>query len=363
MQRYPHSLRPPLWARGGHAQTLLGHVLPSPGRAIGAASPGGANGRAQVDRRIEVELADGDRLVAFGCAPTAAASGVRVHLFHGLSGDVNSEYLRRTAACMTALGHEVWAVNHRGCGAGAGLARGTYHSGSSADMRALLCASRADAPELIPLVIGFSLSGNIALKLAAEYGDPLAAEYGDLRAAEGGDQEGLPAGLIAVNPPVDLERTSLLIQRGLNRIYERRFVLRLRGALRRRAASLGASVAPVPPIPSNATLWDLDELVTAPLGGFADARDYYRRCSTHLRLDALGVPAVVISTRDDPFVCAETIETAAERAAGREDLLVHLESTGGHVGYLEGRGPVGLGYGRWLDGALGHYVGQLLAQV
>ena len=90
VRRYEVACSPPVWARGGHLQTLLSHALPSPGARI-------RRGRGLGER--EVRLADGDRLLVFELPGT---SGVRVHLFHGLSGDVNSEYMRRTAAALTA---------------------------------------------------------------------------------------------------------------------------------------------------------------------------------------------------------------------------------------------------------------------
>ena len=259
-----------------------------------------------------------------------------MHLFHGLSGDVNAEYMRRTAAALRAHGHEVWSFNHRGAGEGAGLAVGIYHSGRSEDLAAVLAASRQQRPEQIQLVVGFSLSGNAALKLAAEH-------------AAGEREHGAPDGLLVINPPADLEHTSRRIQLGLSRFYEARFVRRLRRAIALRPGA--------PSVPSGARLWDVDELVTAPLGGFRDARDYYARCSTIERLSTIQLPTVVLTAADDPFVDATRLE-AAPRAAS---VHLHVEPTGGHVGYLEARSPARLGARRWLDGAILHYCGQLRA--
>jgi len=320
---FPHRLRPPLWARGGHAQTILGHVLPLTAPPIGETAG---------DRRREIPLEDGDRLVVLEREPTAPRPRpTRVHLFHGLSGGTDSDYMQRLAAGLAADGHGVWAVNHRGAGPGEGLATGVYHSGRSDDMQAILAASRADAPGLLHLVVGVSLSGNIALKLLAEGREPA------------------PDGAIAINPPCDLEDCSVRISRGLNRLYDLRFVHRLRRAVAERAASEGV---PTPVIPRTATLWDLDELVTAPRGGFADARDYYARCSTIDRLTDIARPAVLITAADDPFVDAARVATAP-----RSPLVhLHVEPTGGHVGYLERRG---LGYGCWLTRAVRHYTDEL----
>ena len=319
IEAYSRPCTPPWFARGGHGQTLFAHVLPSGGRRVARAT----------DEHREVLLADGERLLVFTRPGT---TGVRVHLFHGLSGDVNADYMRHAADRLSARGHEVWSVNHRGCGEGEGLAGKPYHSGKVDDMQAVLAASRADAPGQLQLVIGFSLSGNIALLMAGRGAGPQ------------------PDGIIAVNPPVDLLRASLDIHRGLCRLYETRFVLRLRAAVERRRRA-GLTSRPYS-IPRSASLCDFDDLFTAPEAGFADGMDYYRRCSSLPYLASITRPTVWISAADDPFVAPSGFRDAPRSA----HVHLHLEPTGGHVGYLAARG---WGCERWLDGALEHYVGEL----
>ncbi len=273
---------------------------------------------------MEVQLHDGERLVAHALD---GSSGVRVYLFHGLSGDADSDYVRAAAAVLASRGHDVWAVNHRGCGLGRGLAARPYHSGCSADLAATLAAGRADAPDRVHLVVGFSLSGNAALLQAAERRTPL------------------PDGVVAVNPPVDLGATARALDRGFNRLYQLRFVLRLRAEIADRARRFSGH--PRVRVPRTATMQELDDLYTAPLGGFTDAEDYYRRCSTLHRLHEVETPTVVVTAADDPFV--DPAAYADVRLSA--EVLLHVEPHGGHVGYVDA-GP----RRRWLDGALVHYV-------
>jgi predicted alpha/beta-fold hydrolase len=318
IRRYDLANEPPFWARGGHAQTLAAHVLPSRGPRIL---------RANTKHRL-IEVPEGDRVLVF---ELPGSSGVRVHLAHGLSGDVNSEYMRRTATLLHARGHSVWAINHRGCGEGSGQASRPYHSGRSEDLQAVLAESRAEAPDDVHLVVGFSLSGNLALLHAAQQLQPR------------------PDGIVAVNPPVDIERASVDIGRGLSRLYEMRFMWRLRRAIRERERA--GLLARHYEISLSTTLREFDDLFTAPECGFADGLDYYRKCSSLPRLGAVVTPSVIVTAGDDPFVDPSVYETAQLP----DSILLHVEPSGGHVGYL------GRGLSRWLDGALVHYTGELAA--
>lgn len=318
--RYRVPCTPPAWARGGHAQTVASHFLPAPGRPT--ADLAGA-------RERTVALTGGDALRLYELPGT---SGVRVHLFHGLSGDVDSNYMRGAAAALGARGHEVWAVNHRGCGSGFGLARQPYHSGRTEDLSAVLAASRADAPGRVHLVVGFSLSGNLALLHAGRHETPR------------------PDGILAVNPPVDLLGTSVDIGRGLNRLYELRFMRRLSRAVHaRHAAGLSAEHREVSPWMS---LVEFDDRFTAPECGFSDGRDYYARCSAGPHLARVETPAVILTAADDPFVDARIYE----RLDLSDAVTLHVEPSGGHVGYVARHDR------RWIDAAVVHYVEALAAR-
>lgn len=321
----PPPLRAPLWALGPHAQTILAHVAPAPWPALVA-------GEAGVTAH-DIELPDGDRLRALHRPGT---SGQRVVIFHGLSGDTGSDYVRLAAATATARGHSVLAVNHRGCGPGRGLARGMYHSGRGDDCGAVVGWARRELPPARHLAIGFSLSGNALLHLLTG----------------GGPEAHWPDGVLAINPPVDLRACSLALMRGANRLYQLRFVRRCTRTLEQRAAD---GLLPEGfEIPRVSTLWDFDEHVTAPLGGFADAEDYYRRCSTSQRLERIERPTAILHAADDPFVPASVFDGLARSAHTH----LHLEPTGGHVGYLSS-GPLRLRPRRWLLDAIDHYLAAL----
>ena len=146
---------PPAWANSGHAQTILGHLLPSPKLE-------------NKGRRISIDLPDGDRLIGFAHHGT---SNTCVYIFHGLAGSVDSSYIHRTALIARAQGHSVIIANHRGCGEGAGLARQPYHSGRGEDLAAVIAYGRKLFPRHRHVAIGFSLSGNALLLLVSRCRD------------------------------------------------------------------------------------------------------------------------------------------------------------------------------------------------
>lgn len=176
------------------------------------------------------------------------------------------------------------------------------------------------------VAIGFSLSANALLLLAAK-----------VRA------EVQPDLAIAVNGPINLERASLLLQEGLNRVYEIRFTKELERYMKmNRPQDIGD-------FSLVKDLRDFDDLYTAPLGGFKNKEDYYETCSAKQYLSKINIPTVILTSEDDPFVSVE------DYLDGEYSPLValHIEKHGGHMGYLTKKG---LGHERWLDHALETYV-------
>jgi predicted alpha/beta-fold hydrolase len=316
----PISCRPPWWAANGHLQTILGNYLPG----VPLTHP---------SEPLHIQLPDGDQLTGRQYPGEAA---VLTLVFHGLGGDDQAHYVQRTVALARRLGHHVWTVNHRGCGAGRGLATKPYHSGSGGDLGAAFAAARQRHPTLRQLAVAYSLSAN-ALLLNLGGGLPEPAAQPDLA--------------IAVNPPLDLGACSDTIHRGLSRLYELRFIRRCRQAIRQRIEDglISDSYQTWPLMSLRA----FDEAYTTKAGGFRNADDYYARCSARHHLSKITVPTVILMAQDDPFIPWQD----AAQSPCSPAVHLHLEPRGGHMGYLSRDLP---GH-RWLPYALEHYVRQLLA--
>lgn len=320
---------PPVWARTGHRQTILGHILPSPKlRTKG--------------RRLEIILPDGDRLVGFIQDGTTSTV---VYIFHGLAGSTDGTYMHRTSIVAQKLGHTVVMFNHRGCGEGVGLAKLPYHSGRGEDIAAVVAEGRRLFPRHRHIVIGFSMSANATLCLLTGLRPNIKS---DIEASvepsiELNIKTALPDLAIAINGPIDLASCAYLLSKGLNRIYDARFYRQCRVDV-----LLGGAPDNVKKrLPQLTTLTKLDSLYTAPMGGFQSRDHYYSECSTAGHLDKIKIPTVILTTADDPFVPV----SAYREAQLSPHVHMHIEPHGGHMGYLS-RDHSRLGYYRWQDYAI-----------
>ena len=299
----------PFWADSGHGQTLWGHFLKSPELE-------------NLGKNFEVDLPDGDRLF---CFYQPGHTDVVVSLYHGLSGDVYADYMQRTALLCQQLGHTVVLVNHRGAGQGLHYARHPYHSGRAEDVSEILKALRQKFPQKKQIAIGYSMSGCIMLCLG-----------GGFR----GDEK--PDGIITVNAPLNLGNGAALLKSGINRIYDVRFVHRLRQNIAEKYR-LGL-IAEHYEIPWWATIYDFDQIYTAPAAGFKNRQDYYDSCSAIHYLNGIDVPTYMLTAADDPFVTVQDYLSAPMS----KTTSLHVESRGGHLGYLSRR-KTPLGSHRWMD--------------
>lgn len=296
-----------------HVQTLLSACLPDWTTRIPA------------DERL-VRLPDGDVLVLQDSRPSGWHNGAPIALLvHGLSGSHASGYMRRIARLLLAQNVRVARTDLRGSGRGLHLARRSYHAGCSDDIRAAALDLKREAPASPLFLVGFSLGGNIVLKLAGEAAaDPLP---GLTRVA-------------AVAPPIDLARCAELIVQPRNRFYNQHFVRELMALVRERQRYFPHLRQLQFPQPLG--LREFDEIYTAPQAGFAGADDYYRRAASLPYISRIEVPTLILTARDDPFVAAEPFE----RLTAPAHVDVRILACGGHLGFL---GPDGAGGIRWAE--------------
>lgn len=240
-------------------------------------------------------------------------------LLHGLEGSSVAHYMRGVADKAWAAGWNVVRLNQRNCGGTERLSRGLYHSGLTHDplvvIRELI---ERDGIRAIAAA-GYSLGGNLALKLAGELGDTPPPE---LKA------------VCAVSPVIDLARCVEALERRSNLIYEWNFVRNLKARMRRKAAAFPNDYS----LDALRRVWTVrafDDAYTAPHHGFRDAADYYYRASALRVVDRVRVPALILTAADDPFVPVAPFRDPA--LTRNPHITVVITPHGGHCAFVERR--------------------------
>ena len=237
-------------------------------------------------------------------------------MMHGLEGSSAAHYMLGVAGKAYAAGFNVVLLNQRNCGGTEHLSPGLYHSGLTGDaVHVLNDLISSEGVERI-VVAGYSLGGNLALKLAGDYGD---APPPALRA------------VCAVSPVIEVSRCVHALERRTNVVYQWNFVKDLRARMRRKAAHFPGAF-PFHRLDSIRTVRQFDEVYTAPHFGFADAEDYYHRASAMRVVDRIRVPTLIISAEDDPFVPASMFESPALR--DNPHITTIVTRHGGHCGFV-----------------------------
>lgn len=308
----------PRWLRSPHIQTLSSALpLWAPPRSFDAGAA----------ERWRVPLPGGGALVAQGHFHASAASAdpaprTTVIVVHGVGGSSESRCVVRAAASLHRTGLNVLRLNLRGAGQSVEEAPALYHAGLTEDLRVSVDAALADRRVADVALLGFSLGGNCALKLAGEWGDAFPDRV---------------RGVAAVSPPFDLLEVSRWLERFAALPY-RRYVL---GGLvtqaldfaRRHPDRARYDAAALPRLRSIRTY---DDRVIAPMHGFASAEAYYRSQSSGTYLSKIRLPALVVHALDDPMVPEHTVRPWLSEIPGHVD--VALSDRGGHVGWFGGLG-------------------------
>lgn len=246
------------------------------------------------------------------------AQSLTVVLVHGLEGSSESQYILGTANKAWRAGMNVVRMNMRNCGGTERLGPTLYHSGMSADVGAVLrTLIEQDGLRRVALA-GFSMGGNLVLKLAGEFG------------RDGTTPPQLVA-VAGVSPAVDLGPSADALNERRNRLYEWNFVWHLRRSVERKAA-LFPELYDVARLSGIRSVRGFDDKVTAPYSGFRDADDYYTRSSASQFLQHVALPALIVYAADDPFIRILP-ETRAKIAANRSIVFVET-AHGGHCGFL-----------------------------
>ena len=309
---------PAWWLRNRHLQTVWPTLF---SRRGGLRS-----------RRERFELSDGDFL---DLDWVGGDSGPIVVVLHGLMGSIESPY---AAGILREIERQGWRglfVHFRGCSGEPNRLPRAYHSGDTGDLAAVIEEVNRREPATPIAAIGYSLGGNALLKWLSETGDG-----NPLKAA------------VAVSVPFDIEQVANSINQGFSRVYERRLTRCLQEAVRSKIDRFG-DIMPIDRdlVGQLDDFWSFDNEVTAPLHGFADARDYYTKSSARQFLPGIRTHTLILHAKDDPFMTPEVIPTLDEVS---DSTTLEVSEHGGHVGFVSGKWPWSTRY--WLEERIPAYL-------
>ncbi len=251
--------------------------------------------------------------------PSAPAVG-EIVMVHGLEGSSAAGYARSMSQLALGSGYATHRTNLRSCGGTESVCKTMYHAGLTGDTEFILRQLRQLHSDPIFLV-GYSLGGNVSLKLAGELGD---------------DAADLLAGVCAVSTPIDLAACVRQMGRRENRLYESRFLKRLKQRIRDRARTL-PGVYDLALVDRARSVYEFDDLITARQFGFGTADNYYGTQSSNQFLDRIRVPTLIVQAKDDPLIPFGIFNHPAISANPHISLLA--PDHGGHLGFLSDRAP------------------------
>ena len=244
----------------------------------------------------------------------------QILMVHGLEGSSDAGYMRSMSQLALESGFGVHRTNMRSCGGTESLCKTMYHAGLTSDTLSIARQIKADKGGSTFLV-GYSLGGNVVLKLAGELGN---------------DAVGLIDGVCAVSTPIDLAASVRKMSLRENFIYERRFLARLKERIRRRAESL-PGVYDLEALRKCRSVYEFDDKITAPFFGFGTADCYYGTQSAQNFLGGIRVPTLLVQAKDDPLIPFEIFDHPAIHSNSHITLLA--VEHGGHLGFLANSTP------------------------
>lgn len=300
---------PARWLQNAHAQTVY-PTLPWAWRS-----------RPRL-RRQPLDLPDGDTtavdwLIAADDLPVNAPLLI---ILHGLEGSADSAYARMLMEAALGNGWRSCVLHFRDCGDYRNRLPRRYHAGETNDLRYFLNMLR-ESPEAASgplLAAGYSLGGNVLLKYLGESGAD-----SPLRAAT------------AVCVPLDLHECAEALNNGFSKVYQRYLLKRMKQSVARKFDPHTAAFDWDEAMRAR-TFAEFDNLVTAPLHGFAGKQDYYDRCSSVRFLRTIDTPTLIINSLDDPFMTPDVIPGPD---ALSPQVTLEIAAHGGHVGFIDGGTP------------------------
>jgi predicted alpha/beta-fold hydrolase len=280
-------------------------------------------------------LPDGDATVLHDDRPEGwQPTDPTALLLHGLTGCHASSYMVQAAARLNDAGVRTFRMDMRACGAAEGLSRMPYHAGCSDDLHVALNRVAEICPDSPISLVGFSIGGNIALKLAGEAADFLPRQL---------------TRLVVVSPPIELGVCVDRFSKGATRVYDR-YLASMHYRQLRRSESLINHAQALAGGSRPRGQREFDDWYTSKVWGFETVEQFYADTSSCRTIQNVRTPTLLIASRDDPLVPVELFEPLKSLTS----ITLHLTDHGGHLGFIGSQGPDP--DCRWMDWRIVDYI-------
>ena len=258
----------------------------------------------------------GDALLAVLHRPNRVTDRPLVILVHGLTGCEGSTYMFEATRSFLKLGYPVMRLNLRGAGPSRETCRGSYCAGSGSQIGAVLSALKPEEADRGVVLVGFSLGGTVILDFLARHAHAVS-----------------PICAVTVSAPLDLAATIRRMMRPRNLLYHRWLLARMKDAVTTGAAHVSPRERAA--VLEARSVYEFDDAFTGPHNGFADADDYYARCSATGILDHIETPLLLVHARNDPWISSAAYEELRRDTPPHVTLV--FTDDGGHVGFHDRR--------------------------
>nr|WP_320115909.1 alpha/beta fold hydrolase [uncultured Desulfuromonas sp.] len=290
---------PPFYLRNGHLQT----IYPTLFRKLSCPAY----------QRERITTPDNDFLdLDWACVGGEAL----VILCHGLEGNSTRDYIKGMVKAVNVQGIDALAWNYRGCSGEPNRRKIMYHNGATYDLDTVVHHAVATGRYAHIFLIGFSMGGNLALLYAGQQAENI---------------HPLICGIVGFSVPCELGHSSRALEHPACTIYMKRFLIKLHKKLQFKNSQYPEAI-PINNYHQIKTFKQFDDRYTAPLHGFANAQDYWHRCSCNRHLPRIHVPSLIVNALDDPFL----IDDCYPRNLVKTNPCLTLETPrhGGHVGFM-----------------------------
>jgi len=252
-----------------------------------------------------------------------------VVLFHGLTGSCRSHYIRGAMSALSEAGYTSVVMHFRGCYDRTNDLPRAYHSGETNDAKEFIASLKAQYPKAPLYAVGYSLGGNMLLKLLGEM-----QEQSPFKAA------------VSVSAPMQLDVCANVMNTGFSRYYQKNLLKSLKKSLAAKYMKhdmVSLLKFEQKDLDTLTDFWKYDTVYTAPIHGFSSAQDYYTQSSSKQYLKNIDTPTLIIHASDDPFMNDSVLPNKSEISLSVE---LEVSANGGHVGFISGSifSPV-----YWLD--------------